>query len=144
MISIIHLIQCFWVFSFYLPLPNPCPQLIFRPNCLQVSRKHPQTSDDEQLKKSPYNTDLLEDYRNIMDICNNKQEIPRISLEDSTKILLGLKSTVKDFYSITPSHFTNAGIKGFNHFNFLLNAIIQDINNSSIEEMNTASLPPLP
>ena len=94
------------------------------------------TLDEEKLETSPYHNNLVEDYRNIMYLCKEKQDIRVISLDESTKILIGMKSSVKDFFSITPMHFINAGIKGLTHFNFLLNAVIQDVNNSTIEELN--------
>jgi hypothetical protein len=48
-----------------------------------------------------------------------------------------MKSRVNEFYSITTLHYINAGEAGFLHFNFLLNCIIQDVNNASIEELNS-------
>ena len=45
---------------------------------------------------------------------------------------------MNDFYSITALHYLNAGHEGINHFNMLINAIIADVNNAGIEEMNTA------
>ena len=47
-----------------------------------------------------------------------------------------MKSTVNDFYSITPAHYLNAGDIGLEHFNFLLNTIIEDVNIATIEELN--------
>ena len=47
-----------------------------------------------------------------------------------------MKASVNDLYSITPTHFINAGTAGLKHFNFLLNCIVQDVNNASIEELN--------
>ena len=44
---------------------------------------------------------------------------------------------MNDYFSITAHHFTNAGVAGFVHFNLLLNALLADINNSTIEELNT-------
>ena len=58
-------------------------------------------------------------------------------MADSTRILKKMKSTVNDFYNITTLHYINAGKPGFEHFNFLLNCIIADVNSSSVEELNT-------
>ena len=44
---------------------------------------------------------------------------------------------MNDFYSVTASHFINAGYEGLEHFHFLLNTIISDVNFSSLEELNT-------
>ena len=62
--------------------------------------------------------DFIEDYKNILDICQHKQDLPNISLEDSTKILRNMKKQVHDFFSITTTHFINAGGAGLEHFNF--------------------------
>ena len=34
-------------------------------------------------------------------------------------------------------HFINAGVEGVEHFHFLFNCIIDDVNNASIEELNS-------
>ena len=47
-----------------------------------------------------------------------------------------MKSKVSDFYSITTTHFLDAGEDGIKHFYFLMNCIIDDIKNASIEELN--------
>ena len=39
--------------------------------------------------------------------------------------------------SITANHYINAGDAGFDHFYFLLNILIEDLNNISITELNT-------
>ena len=55
----------------------------------------------------------------------------------STEILLSLKPEVNDYYSITSSHFVNAGHAGFAHFHYLLSAVIKNVNIASLEELNT-------
>ena len=79
---------------------------------------------------------FIDDYNNILDICKNKKDLPRISLDKSTKILKKMKQSVSDFFSITPAHYINGGEAGMEHFNFLLNCIIDDVNNATIEELN--------
>ena len=81
--------------------------------------------------------DTMEDFQNILDICQTKTDLPNISLAESTKILHKLKSTVNDIYSITSLHYINAGEEGVDHFHFLLNGVIEDVNNASIEELNS-------
>ena len=80
---------------------------------------------------------IEDDYKHILDICKNRVDLPPISIEKSTSILLKMESNVNDFYSITPQHYINGGKAGTEHFNFLLNSIIEDVNNASIEEMNS-------
>ena len=81
--------------------------------------------------------DIKEDYRNILDICRSKVDLPKISIEESTSILMKMKPTVNDFYSVTTLHYINAGKAGLVHFNFLLNCIISEVNNAKVEELNT-------
>ena len=80
--------------------------------------------------------DYAEDYQYILDICNNKRDLPNISVKDSTDILKRMKASVNDFFSITPAHYLNAGDAGLEHFNYLLNIVIEDVNNASIDELN--------
>ena len=79
----------------------------------------------------------MEDYINIKHLCENKFDLPAISIEDSSSILKRIKPGVIDFFSITARHFIHAGIAGLIHFNLLLNAFITNVNNSSIEELNS-------
>ena len=79
----------------------------------------------------------MQDYKHILDICQDKKDLPRISIENSSKILRKMKANVCDFYSVTPAHYLNAGQAGLEHFNFLLNYIIEDTNNAKVEELNS-------
>ena len=58
-------------------------------------------------------------------------------MQKAEEILKSIRPSVNDFYSITASHFLNSGEAGLEHFCFLLNTIIDDINNLSIEELNS-------
>ena len=91
----------------------------------------------EMSLQSPPNDDLYADYNHILDLCKEKRDLPPISIEESTKILKKMKTGVVDVYSISPAHFINAGKAGLDHFNHLMNSIIDDTNNASIEEMNS-------
>ena len=44
---------------------------------------------------------------------------------------------MNDLYSIIAFHYLHAGSSGVIHFNLLLNALILDINNCSLEELNS-------
>ena len=98
-----------------------------------ISEQKMRDSDQE----SPSIEDQKEDYQNILDICKAKRDLPNISLTESTKLLHRMKAQVTDIYSITTLHYLNAGKDGIEHFNFLLNCIIGDVNNASIEELNS-------
>ena len=94
--------------------------------------------DMEQLRNDPHLSSQFTNYEHIMKISQDQPPIPPISLEKSTNILKDLKKNVNDFYSITALHYLNAGHEGIVHYNELLNAIILDVNNANIEELNVA------
>ena len=49
-----------------------------------------------------------------------------------------LGQKLRDLYSISALHYINAGEEGISHFQALLNAIVKDVNNATVEELNTA------
>ena len=89
------------------------------------------------IHSTPQFQSTLTDYQHILKICRSGDPIPDISPKSSTEILISLKSSVNDFYSITASHFVNAGRSGFSHFHFLLAALIQNVNLAGLDELNT-------
>ena len=93
--------------------------------------------DLSALYSSRHFKDTLMDYENVLRIARDGMKIPPLSPKLSTEILHSLRANVNDFYSITASHFTNAGFEGLEHFNFLLNIAIEDVNLSSLEELNS-------
>ena len=50
---------------------------------------------------------------------------------------MNMKKDVSDFYSITAMHYLNAGTSGHDHFHFLLNAVIDNVNLGGLSELNT-------
>ena len=93
--------------------------------------------DLTSLQSSSFYHSWSTDFRHILEMCKDRQDIPRLSVPQSSQILLRMKATVPDFWSITPLHFINAGQEGHLHFNFLLNVVISEINSSSIKELNS-------
>ena len=94
--------------------------------------------DIEQLRNNQNLADNLSNHEHILKLCQDKEKIPSIALEKSARLLSRIKKNVKDFYSITATHYINAGGEGLTHFHSLLNAIIDNVNNASIEELNIA------
>ena len=74
---------------------------------------------------------------NILEICSRGEKIPAITLGKSREILLKIKPKVSDLYSITAFHYINAGEPGVQHFHLLLSALIEDVSNLNITEINT-------
>ena len=50
---------------------------------------------------------------------------------------MNMRKEVNDFYSITALHYLNAGTAGHEHFHFLLNTIIDNVNLGGLSELNT-------
>ena len=48
-----------------------------------------------------------------------------------------MKADVNDFFGLTPNHYIYAGPAGWSHFHFLLSILIDNVNNTDIEEVNT-------
>ena len=53
------------------------------------------------------------------------------------EILYGLRPDFSDLYSITARHYINAGMKRAQQFAFLLDTLIQNVNLSSLEDLNS-------
>jgi hypothetical protein len=94
--------------------------------------------DIEELRNDPNLQRQFTNYDHIVKLSQNQPPIPPISLDKSSKVLENLKKNVNDFYSMTALHYLNAGQEGKLHYNQLLNAIILDVNNAKIEELNVA------
>ena len=94
------------------------------------------TCDFNELMKDKNLGDYLIIYEHIMKLCENDKKLPSISLEDSLKLLLKVKKNVKDHFGITALHYLHAGEQGLLHFNFLLNAVLQDVSNAAVNELN--------
>ena len=92
------------------------------PDCTRTDLSHP---------------DFSEEYRFILDICNTRREIPQLSRATSDKILKSIRKNVNDYYSITALHYLNAGEAGHDHFHYILNAIITNLNLAGTSELNT-------
>ena len=89
------------------------------------------------LHKSEHFKSANEEYKNIIKICSTQPNIPEMSLDKAREILIKIRPSVNDFYSITGLHYRYAGDAGVVHFQQSINGIIKDLNNSSISELNT-------
>ena len=96
------------------------------------------TCDLETLNSDPDLQEQLSNYEHILKICQDNKNIPLVSHKKASDVLKRLKSHVTDYYGITALHYTNAGEEGLIHFSSLLNSIITDVNNATIEELNLA------
>ena len=94
------------------------------------------TCNFEHLQEDPQIAEHFSNHEHILKLCKDKRTIPTIDLATSTDLLGRLKKDVVDIYSITARHYLNAGSEGLSHFNLLLNAIIDNVNNATLEELN--------
>ena len=95
------------------------------------------TRDSESLKDDIKFNEFSADYQNILEVCKNGSPIPPISETDSFKLIQKMKKDVTDVYGVTVNHYNYAGPAGWKHFNLLLNSLLEDVNNTDIEEVNT-------
>ena len=92
--------------------------------------------DMTSVTNSPSFLETLRDYRNIMELAKLGEPIPDIELHQSVELLYSVKQEVNDLFSITASHFINAGAAGIRHFHLLLSTLIANLNNASLSELN--------
>ena len=92
--------------------------------------------DMTHVEESASFCETMRDFRHVMELARNGAKIPPINVEESIRILYSVRDDVNDLFSITASHYINAGAKGLRHFHFLLSALIQNIDNSSLRELN--------
>ena len=94
--------------------------------------------DQSKLQVSETFNDFTEDYDNILNLAKHSPPIKPITEGESLNLLLKMKTNVSDLYSITPSHYINAGPVGYRHFHLLLSSLINDLATTTIFEVNAA------
>ena len=92
--------------------------------------------DMKALTNDPALTDHFSNYENILKICQKNPNIPLINHEAAAKILKRMKAHVMDIYGVTAKHYLNAGQEGLEHFMNLINCVLTDVNNASVQELN--------
>ena len=78
------------------------------------------------------------DYELIKIISESGEKIPPISLHKAEELLHSLKPHVCDHYNVSALHFINGGPLAVQMFQFLVNSAIENLENTTCEEMNTA------
>ena len=94
--------------------------------------------DMNQITSTPEFQATLSDYENIIKICRSGAKIKPISTSESIDILYSIRADVNDFFSITANHFIHAGLAGIQHFHYIVSTVINNVNLSSLNELNTA------
>ena len=80
-----------------------------------------------------------DEYENIVRICRTGARVPRISLQKTRKILNSIRPSVSDYASITALHYRYAGEAGMEHLQYLINGVIDEVDNLSIDDLNVTS-----
>ena len=91
---------------------------------------------DPSLLECPTYRSFLGLHHHILDICKAGEKIPLLSFKNAKELLKSVKPGVSDFYSISALHYINGGDEGVLHFQLLLNAILSEVENFAISEMN--------
>ena len=97
------------------------------------------TAAHQDLDSSPVFVSANEEYRHILRISQQGSKIPNITREKTKQLLASIRPAVSDFASITANHFHYAGDEGVSHLKDLINGIIDDLNNLSVDELNIVS-----
>ena len=63
------------------------------------------TRDSQTLRQSKIFLEYSEDFKNILKICEKEAKIPVISGKESFDILMRMKPSVCDYFSMTPNHY---------------------------------------
>ena len=72
--------------------------------------------DMSQIASSPALQETMRDYENVMKLAKYGGRLPDIQLHETAEILHSVRKDVNDLFSITASHFINAGESGIRHF----------------------------
>ena len=94
--------------------------------------------DDSLLLKNPKISAQFSNYELVRMLCQRSTPIPPLSLAMAAKLLGRLKKNVKDISSITALHYINAGEEGVKHFQALINAVLEEVDNATIDDLNIA------
>ena len=99
-----------------------------------MNLKAPNMEDNMKL---PHYEEAVSTYNHITKLVSTGKKMPAISFSKGEEFLCNLKPSFMDFFTATSLHFLHLGKEGVLHFVFLLNAIINHINSSSVAELNT-------
>ena len=78
------------------------------------------------------------DYNLITEIAKAGQTIPIISLQKAEELLHSLKPHVCDHFNVSALHFIHGGPLAVQHFQFLINSAIENLEATTCDEMNVA------
>ena len=78
------------------------------------------------------------DYKLIREICHIGDKIPPLNLISAEELLHSLKPSVCDHWNVSAAHYINGGPIALKHYQLLINSALEDIENTTCDEFNTA------
>ena len=102
-----------------------------------TSIKSLKSRDHSSLDSCPSFQDFVTEHKHILEICKLGKKIPLLSFKKAQELLRSIRSSVTDFYSISALHFLNGGDPAIHHFQLLINAVLSDIENFALAQLNT-------
>ena len=96
------------------------------------------TVQDPNIEGCESCTSFKLDHKLIIEICEAGDKIPPLSLHDAEILLHSFRPSVCDHWSISANHYINGGPVALKHYQLLLNTAIMNIENTKVDEVNTA------
>ena len=94
--------------------------------------------DVEVLSQDPAISHHFSNYNHLSKLCASQTRLPNISYNEALSLLKRMKAKVSDIYSISPLHYLNGGEEAVKHFQFILNDVLNNVEKSTVSELNTA------
>ena len=91
---------------------------------------------DPSLSSSRTFQEFVSAHEHILEICKTGNKIPNLSFESAKTLLKSVKPSVADLHSISALHYINGGDGAIKHFQLILNAVLADIENYALDEIN--------
>ena len=95
------------------------------------------TRDHVQLQKCKTFKDFISDHSHILEICQQGQEIPLLDFSQAQELLMSIKPSVIDLFNVSALHYLHGGDPAIRHFQLLINAVLSDVQNYVLSEINT-------
>ena len=102
------------------------------------SISHLKTQEHHHLMSNSNFKAANQEYSDILRICKGNTPIPPITLKQTEDILHSIRPAVIDNVSISGLHYRYSGESGIIHLNQIINGFIGNVNNTSLDELNTA------
>ena len=103
-----------------------------------TSLKQLKTTQDPEIENCETCESFKLDHKLITEICEAGDKVPPLSLEGAESLLHSFRPSVCDHWNISASHYINGGPLALKYYQMLLNAALDNIENTAVDEVNTA------